>query len=124
MALKTTMGFLFIAGSLLAFPLPADADHGTRSYYATSEYRIEQMIHLIQDAADNDMIKDLGISTSLEMKLENVLTALQYEESKKASNVLKAFINQIDALKRSKHLNIKIYGRLRAVAVHVRSRLR
>lgn len=124
MALKTTMGFMFIVGALLGFSLQAEAGHDTRSYYATSEYRIEQMIHLIQDAVDNEMVKDPGISTSLEIKLENVLTALQYEESKRASNLLKAFINHIDALKKSKHLNIKIYGRLRAVAVHVRSRLR
>jgi len=78
---------------------------------------IERLIALKDRAAELGWVKDPGIVTSLNKKLENALAAFNRGQRKAARNILGAFINELDALKgKEKQLSLNAYWLLKANA--------
>ncbi len=69
-------------------------------------------------------IKERGITTSLDQKLDNARQQLQQGDNKSAKNILEAFVNEVEALnKQGKQITSEAYALLKFNAEYLISRL-
>lgn len=89
-----------------------DIGRGDLSQKQSTFSLLEMLLEDVDEAYQKGGIVNKGIYTSLSKKLENAKKHLDQGQAKQAGNLLKAFLNEIEA-QREKHLTKEAYSVLR-----------
>jgi len=89
--------------------------------FVTSAF-VDTLISYKHQAVSLGWIKDPGIATSLDEKLDNARDLLEKKNNKAAKNILQAFVNEVEAQK-DKHLTSEAYALLKFNAEYLISKL-